>query len=88
MEVFFRKKMGKSWLFSRNCPIKTMKIAKKINIQISNFKQAYLSNYSSYIQFMLITPMSYKLLKGMAIGYEYKTDIDTRNVLTDRTTRD
>ena len=29
-----------------------------------------LSNYAGYIQSILMSPMSYKLLRGMAIGYE------------------
>ena len=37
---------------------------------------------------MLMTPMSHKLLKDTAIGYEYKTDTDTRNILRDATTKD
>ena len=47
-----------------------------------------LSNYASYIQFMLMTPMSYKLLWGHDLGYEYKTDTDTTNILGDAITKD
>ena len=36
---------------------------------------------------MLMTPISYKLLKISAIGYEYKTDTDTINILIDVTTK-
>ena len=31
-----------------------------------------LSNYASYLHFRLMTPMAYKLLRCMAIGYGYK----------------
>ena len=46
-----------------------------------------LSNYASYIRFMLMTPMSHELLKGLVIGYEYKTDTDTTNIHRDTTTK-
>ena len=32
--------------------------------------------------------MSYKLLRSITIGYEYKTDTDTGNMLRDATTKD
>ena len=35
-----------------------------------------------------MTPMSYKLLWGLDIGYESKTDNDTANILGDATTKD
>ena len=35
-----------------------------------------------------MTPGSYKLLRGLAIGYEYTTDTDTRSILRDVTTKD
>jgi hypothetical protein len=47
-----------------------------------------LPNYASYIQFMLKTLMSYKELRGLAIGYEHKSDTDTGNILRDVTTKD
>ena len=37
---------------------------------------------------MLMTPISYKKLRSVAFGYEYKTDIDTTNILKDVTTKD
>ena len=37
---------------------------------------------------MLMTPMSYKQLRGMTIGYEYKTNTDTTNILREATTKD
>ena len=37
---------------------------------------------------MLMTPISYKLLRGLTIGYEYKTDTDTTYKLGDVTTKD
>ena len=40
------------------------------------------------MQFMLMTPISYKLLRDMAMGYEYKTDTDKNNLLRNATTRD
>ena len=40
-----------------------------------------LSNYASYMWFMLMTPKSYKKLRGLAIAYAYKTDTDTTNIL-------
>ena len=45
-------------------------------------------NYASYIQFMLVTPMSHGFLRYLAIGYEYKKDTDTSNILKDATTKD
>ena len=47
-----------------------------------------ISNYSDYIKFMLMTPIVYKLLRCSTIGYEYKTDTDTSNVLRNATTKD
>ena len=35
-----------------------------------------------------MTPISYKKLKDMAIGYEYKTDTETSNMLRDETAKD
>ena len=35
-----------------------------------------------------MTPMSYKLLKGLVIEYQYKTDTDTSNMLRDAATKD
>ena len=40
-----------------------------------------LSNYASYIQLMLMTPKFSKKLRGLAIGYENKTNTDTTNIL-------
>ena len=37
---------------------------------------------------MLMNRMSHKLLRGMAIGYGYKTDKNTSNILRDATTKD
>ena len=36
---------------------------------------------------MLMTSMSFNILRGMAIPYEYKTDTDTKNILRDATTK-
>ena len=47
-----------------------------------------LLNYASYIRFMLTTPISYKKLSSLAIGYEYKTDTDPRKMHRDVTTQD
>jgi hypothetical protein len=41
-----------------------------------------LSNYASYIQFMLMTPMAYKKLRGLPMGYDYRTNVDTDGELT------
>ena len=46
-----------------------------------------LSNYATYVQFMLMTPMSCKTLRGLAIGYEYTTDTDTSNILRHMTAK-
>jgi len=35
-----------------------------------------------------MTPISYKRLKGSAIGYEYRTNTDATNILRDVTTKD
>ena len=47
-----------------------------------------LSNCASYIQFMLMTPISYKIRRGFDIGYGYKTDTFTTNILGDPTAKD
>ena len=41
-----------------------------------------LSNYASYIKFMLITPMSYKKLIGLVMGYDYRSNADADGELT------
>ena len=35
-----------------------------------------------------MTPMSHKLLRGFSVGYEYKTNSDSSNILSDVTTKD
>jgi hypothetical protein len=47
-----------------------------------------LSNYASYIQFMLMTPKSYKELRGQAMGYEYRLNVDTDGELTTAVTKE
>ena len=47
-----------------------------------------LSKYASYIQLMLTTPESFKKLRGLTIGYEYKTDTDSANILRKATNYD
>jgi len=47
-----------------------------------------LSNYACYILFMLMSPMPYKELRSLAIGYGCRMDTDTTNLRRDVTTKD
>ena len=74
-------------LFYENCVLHIL--FRQINVYIHGIlasTNTNLSHYTSYIQFMLMTPMFYKLLRGIAIRYEYKVDTETSNNLEDATT--
>ena len=58
-----------------------------INVMLVSTSNNF-SNYASYIQFMLMTPMFYKILRCSVIGYEYKRNTDTSNILRNTTTKD
>jgi len=47
-----------------------------------------LSNYASYIQFMMMTPKAYKEMRGQSLGYEYRTGVDTDGELTTAVTQE
>jgi len=47
-----------------------------------------LSNYTSYIQFMLTTPNLYKEFRGQAMGYEHRSNVDTDGELTTAVTKE
>ena len=51
-----------------------------VNITLVSTSKNLLSS-CSHIQFMLMTPKSYKEWRGSINGYEYKTNTDTRNEL-------
>ena len=46
-----------------------------------------ISNYASYIQLMLMTSISCKKLRGVAVEHEYKMDTYTTNILGDAIAR-
>ena len=46
-----------------------------------------LSSYSRYVKFTLMTPKSYKKLRGSTMGYKYTPGIETTIALENATTR-
>jgi hypothetical protein len=64
---------------------------KQINVFINGILVSTsnnLSNYASYIQFIMMTPKSYKELRGQALGYEYRPNVDTDGELTAAVTQE
>ena len=72
-----------------NCVLHNLFMPISININATLVSTSNnFSNYASYIQFMLMTPMFYKILRCSVIGYEYKRNTDTSNILRGLTTKD